>query len=163
MPEPEPLSFLDAHIPFEIEAALFYREAAGILRLTSYSLTGFSEFFRIQSKEEFKHADELIDYLSKRDFEFHFRQIPVYDVEIQDNPHSMLLHILEIAVDIEVKVYNSFFHMTMLDDPALQDVAVKWLHEQEDEVQTVKTLYTKVKETGANNIYILDQQINPSH
>lgn len=159
--EQDPLLILDNHIPFEIEAGLFYREAAALLRLTTYSLTGFSEYFREQSKEEFEHADLLTDYLSKRDFEFHYRQILVVDIEIQDSAYAMLLHILELAIEIEIKVYNSFLHMTMLEDISLADVAIKWLHEQEDEVQNVKTLYTKVKESGPQNIYILDQKMHP--
>lgn len=156
-----PLDILDQHIPFEIEAALFYREAAALLRLTAIGLTGFSEFFRVQSKEEFEHADLLIDYLSKRDFGFHFRRVDVLDIELQQTPYDTLVYILDLAVGLEQKVYDSFLHMTRMDDVSLVDVAIKWLHEQEDELQTVRTLLTRVVSSGPENIFILDQKMYP--
>lgn len=159
-PRMDPLSIVINHIKLEMSASLFYQEASAILRLSSYSLTGFGEYFLSKSREKQGNANTALNYLVSRDFEFHYPRLNVLNVQIQDSSYSMLLHILVRAEEVEGYLYNSLYRMATSTDISLSDVAVEWLHDQEHDSTSIRSLLTKVRDSGAQNIHILDQKMH---
>lgn len=132
---------LNKHVHLELQASLFYKYCSGIFRSQYLPLTNLSEKFSLQSLEEYQHADQIIDYLISRGSTFQpTEDLSIPSVNIEDNIEKVVKDILNISLEIENKVRDSFTELCNTSDLSLYDFCIGWIRKQDEEITEFEKL-----------------------
>ncbi|WP_010244481.1 ferritin [Acetivibrio cellulolyticus] len=144
-------------IQVDLNSAYLYISMSNYLNRNGFS--GFGSFLRAQYTEELKHADTLINYLSRRGGVVEIKQIPAQPVNfgsLLDTFQALLEH-----EQLVTKTYTQALNIAIREnDIQSQSVIRTAIDEQVDEEAVPAEIIDKIKMTGGNSaaLLMLDQQ-----
>jgi ferritin len=158
-------SIVDAinhQINMELKAGYVYQLMASWCAQSNMALPGFESLFVKQSADERSHAQQFIDYQTKRGFQFVHKDVKITDIKLNTWKHP--LDLLQAALRLEKMVTDHIYHLTDLatknNEHQLVDWLGVWLNEQIDSVKSFNDLITTTKRAGSDHgLYILDQAL----
>lgn len=153
------LTDLNAHVGLEYNAAHFYRYAAAKLGSHDVALKSIAGYFAGQSKEEFSHADEHIEYLTLRGFDYQPSPIVIATERVDStaDPEALVKEIFALSLVLERAVYESFLKLSRSRDVSLSDYGTEWLRKQEKEIFDLKSVISRYEICARHpNLYLFE-------
>lgn len=111
------LSLLNTQISWEMYASIVYMNIGAYFEKPSVGKIGFAQFFKDQSREEYDHAQKIIEYITKRDGTV--KRITVD--ESPKNEWSSPLDALNDAIKLENHVYAKLQYIYDVSEQKCQD------------------------------------------
>lgn len=127
---------------------------------SAQDLDGIANYFRVQSKEEFMHADKMFDFLNDVGGQIIISQIPKPPHEFND-----AIEIFEKALEHEKLVTQSIFNIVKNANEENDFATVSFLqwfiNEQVEEEASASQLVSKIKMVSNNPsaLYLFDQEL----
>ncbi|HLC96184.1 MAG TPA: ferritin [Candidatus Nanoarchaeia archaeon] len=149
---------LNAQLHKEYAAAYLYTSMSAYFE--SLSLTGFAHWFKLQSKEEYGHADKLFRYIIDRDGSISLKKI--------DAPASTWSSPLKVVEDayrhecLVTKDIYSVFELASKEKDHTTAAFLQWfLDEQVDEESEPLKVIEKIKRGGEQvGLLLLDKELS---
>ncbi|MFW2490550.1 ferritin [Clostridium chromiireducens] len=152
------LSLLNAQVNFEIYSAYVYLSMAAYCE--SIDLSGFANFFKVQSQEELFHAMKFYDYI--------FQKNGVVTLEQIEKPHAnfeSIAHVFETGYEHEQVVTSRLYKIADVATEEREHATIgllNWfINEQVEEENTFNTIIKKIKRCENNQaaLYMLDDEL----
>lgn len=150
---------LNNQLTFEFESAHIYLDMAAYC--ASQDLSGFTNFFKIQSEEERFHAMKFFNYIDERNGD-----IKLASLTLPNSKYSSILDVFEKAYEHEQEVTRRIYK---LSDMALEEREhatisfLKWfIDEQVEEETTFNDIIKKLRriKDDATALYLLDAELS---
>jgi len=152
------LNALNDQISWELYASIVYMNMGGYFDRPSVARKGFAKFFKSQSKEEYSHASEFIDYINKRNG-------TVKRISVDESPKSDWISPKEAisdAIKLEKHVHARILHVHNVADLKCQDAHLTdflesaFLTEQVNSISELQAMLTTLESNEGNNGQVIE-------
>lgn len=149
---------LNEQVNFEIYSAYTYLSMASYCE--SIDLSGFANFFKVQSQEELFHAMKFYDYIFQKNGTVTLEQI--------EKPHSNfdnILNVFEAGYEHEQMVTSRLYKIADIATEEKEHSTIgllNWfINEQVEEENTFNTIIKKIRRCENNSaaLYMLDDEL----
>lgn len=124
-------------------------------------LPGFSNWFKVQFKEEQDHAHKLINYLIAKG-----NKVELQPIERVDTSWNSLLHAFEVTLEHEKLVTSMINNLVSIarkeNDYASENMLQWFVNEQVEEEETAQGMIDALKLIGDNGfgVYTMDKELS---
>ncbi|OOM77400.1 ferritin [Clostridium puniceum] len=152
------LKHLNDQVNFEIYSAYVYLGMASYCE--SIDLSGFANFFKVQSQEELFHAMKFYDYI--------FQKNGVVTLEQIERPHvnyENIVNVFETGYEHEQVVTSRLYRIADIATEEKEHATISllnwFINEQVEEENTFNTIIKKIKRAENNPaaLYMLDDEL----
>jgi len=152
------LKHLNDQVNFEIYSAYVYLGMASYCE--SIDLSGFANFFKVQSQEELFHAMKFYDYI--------FQKNGVVTLEQIDKPngnYENIVNVFETGYEHEQIVTSRLYRIADIATEEKEHATISllnwFINEQVEEENTFNSLIKKIKRAENNPaaLYMLDDEL----
>jgi ferritin len=151
-------NLLNEQISLELYSMNLYLSMASYFN--DQELTGFANFFRVQSAEENQHAQKQFDYLHNVS-----GRLKLHPIDSPPHDFQSPLHIFEQTLAHEKQVSGSINRLVEAalgeKDYATHNFLQWFVTEQVEEEATMQNILSKLKRIGdnASALYLLDEEL----
>ncbi len=149
---------IEEQINFELYSSYLYLSMSSYIAQENWK--GFTNWFRIQSKEEQAHAEVLFDYLVERGQLVNLKPIAEPQHE-WNNIEEMLVQVLEHEKEVTRRINEITNIAQDCRDHSAYDLLMMFIKEQVEEENSADELLTSVRRIGkdVSALYMLDGQL----
>lgn len=150
---------LNSQMTFEFESAHIYLDMAAYC--ASQDLSGFTNFFKVQSEEEKFHAMKFFNYIDERDGD-----IRLGSLTLPNNKYTSILNVFEKALEHEQEVTRRIYELSDISLEEREHATMsflKWfIDEQVEEESTFSDIIKRLKRINNDNtaLYMLDSELS---
>ncbi|MBD3331096.1 ferritin [Candidatus Peregrinibacteria bacterium] len=143
----------------EIYSAYLYLAMAAYLE--DLSLTGFSNWMKVQYQEEMAHAMKFYDFVYERG-----GKVKMQAIDEPQNDYKSVLEVFEKTLEHEKQVtasINSLYELAVKEKDYALESFLKWfIDEQVEEEASAQELIDKLKLAGQEGpgLFMLDKDLN---
>ena len=149
---------LNEQITFELYSSYTYLAMAAFCE--SSDLSGFSNFFRVQAKEELDHATKLYDYVFQKG-----GTVILGEIAKPKEKYENMLDVFETGLTHEREVTSRFYNLADIANEEREHATMSFLRwfidEQVEEEDNFSTIIKKIKrcENNPAALYLLDDEL----
>lgn len=152
------LKYLNEQVNFEIYSAYVYLSMAAYCE--SIDLSGFSNFFKVQSQEELFHAMKFYDYIFQKN-----GVVTLEQIEKPNGDYENITNIFETGYEHEQIVTSRLYRIADIATEEKEHATISllnwFINEQVEEENTFNTILKKIKRAENNPaaLYMLDDEL----
>ena len=152
------LKYLNEQVNFEIYSAYVYLSMAAYCE--SVDLSGFSNFFKVQSQEELFHAMKFYDYIFQKN-----GIVTLEQIEKPNSNYENIAHVFEIGYEHEQIVTSKIYKIADIATEEKEHSTLSllnwFINEQVEEENNFNTILKKIKRAENNPaaLYMLDDEL----
>lgn len=153
------LQKLNEQVNFELYSAYVYLGMASYCE--SIDLSGFANFFKVQSQEELFHAMKFYDYIFQKNGMVTLEQIKKPEDKFQN-----ILSVFESGYEHEQMVTKRLYNIADVATEEKEHATISllnwFINEQVEEENTFNTILKKIKRCEENSaaLYMLDDELS---
>lgn len=152
------LNYLNDQVNFEIYSAYVYLSMAAYCE--SVDLTGFSNFFKVQSQEELFHAMKFYNYIFQKN-----GVVTLEQIEKPNGNYENITNVFEMGYDHEKTVTSRLYKIADIATEEKEHATISllnwFINEQVEEENTFNSILKKIKRAENNPaaLYMLDDEL----
>ena len=152
------LKYLNEQVNFEIYSAYVYLSMAAYCE--SIDLSGFSNFFKVQSQEELFHAMKFYDYIFQKN-----RVVTLEQIEKPNANFESIANVFETGYEHEQIVTSRLYKIADIATEEKEHSTLSllnwFINEQVEEENNFYSLIKKIKRSENNPaaLYMLDDEL----
>ena len=152
------LAHINDQVNFEIYSAYVYLSMAAYCE--SIDLSGFSNFFKVQSQEELFHAMKFYDYIFQKN-----GVVTLEQIEKPNENYENITNVFETGYEHEQIVTSRLYKIADIATEEKEHATISllnwFINEQVEEENTFNTILKKIKRAENNPaaLYMLDDEL----